>query len=98
MLDLGGIDVFTACNDHVLGPVDDIIEAFWIAKGDISGAVPAIIKDSAGLRCFPPISHGNGWGTHQKLAGLPVSDVIAAQVNDAERDQRQGSAARFELA
>src|SRR3546814_6357025 len=36
ILDLGRIDILAARNDHVLGPIDDIIEAFLVAARDIS--------------------------------------------------------------
>ena len=42
LLDLGGIDVETTGNDHVLLAIDDIDEAIFVFHADIAGAVPAV--------------------------------------------------------
>src|SRR3546814_10049434 len=55
ILDLGRIDILAARNDHVLGPIDDIIEAFLVAARDISRAVPAIFED----RKSPRLTHSH---------------------------------------
>src|SRR3546814_19868943 len=62
ILDLGRIDILAARNDHVLGPIDDIIEAFLVAARDISRAVPDIFDDllcKLGLR--PIAGRDRGW-------------------------------------
>src|SRR5438132_1228374 len=39
-LDLGGIDVLAAGDEHVLQPVADPVEALLVALGDVAGAEP----------------------------------------------------------
>jgi hypothetical protein len=35
-LDLDGIDVLPAADDHVLGAINDVDEAFFVNSGDVS--------------------------------------------------------------
>ena len=42
LLDLAGVHVVAAADDHVLGPVDDEVVAVLVAAGQVSAAEPAV--------------------------------------------------------
>src|SRR3546814_3135573 len=46
LLDLARIDVEAAAQDHVLGPVDDVVEAVGVLAGQVAGAEPAVVDRS----------------------------------------------------
>ncbi len=47
VLDLDAVDVLAAADQHVLGAVDDVAEAFLVQAGEIAGLDPAIDKGLA---------------------------------------------------
>ena len=51
LLDLGGIDVLAAGDDHVLDPVDDIDEAVLVHIAAVAGVQPAVAQGLS--RSFP---------------------------------------------
>src|SRR5919107_544356 len=48
LLDLAGVHVEAAADDHVLGPVDDVVVAVLVTAGQVAGAEPAVPHDLRG--------------------------------------------------
>src|ERR1700726_3771877 len=68
VLDLGGIDVPAAADDHVLDAVDDVDEAVLIHASGIAGMDPAVAQRRRRLLGLVPIAqHGVG-AAHTDLA------------------------------
>ena len=73
LLDLGGVDVEAAGDDHVLGPVDDEEEAVVVEVADVAGVVPAVRRRlGGGLRVLVVAGH------HQRAAHDDLAALAAA--------------------
>ena len=48
LLDLARVHVVAAADDHVLGPVDDVVPAVLVPAGEVAGAEPAVVDGLVG--------------------------------------------------
>src|SRR3546814_303815 len=97
IFDLGRVDILAARDDHVLRPVDDIIEPLLVAPGDVARPIPSIFDDLMGQVRLAPIAGRDGGLTDEEFSWLTVRDIDAVAVDDTELDQREGTAAALEL-
>src|SRR4030095_10760544 len=82
LLDLAGIDVLAATDDHVLDAADDVAVALVVESGEITGVHPA-----AGI---------DGLGGLLGVAPIALHDRIAAGAEFTRRARRDNAAFRVD--
>ena len=93
LLDLGGIDVEPARDDHVLLAVDDIIPAVGIAHPDVAGMMPAEGRNLGGRFGVLVIARHHQRPAHDDLAAFPGGQDVARLIHDLDDRQQIGAAA-----
>ena len=83
ILDLGGVDVLPAGDDHVALARDDIQVAFGIEMTDVARMVPAIAQGPGGRLRRIPIAQHNVRTAYQDFAILARRDVAPVVVDYA---------------
>ena len=94
ILDLLGIEVFAAADDHVLDPAGDAIVAVVVTDGEVAGVQPAVAVDRSGcgLRHFV-ISLHDVVAAGDEFTGDAVGDgQIGRRIDDAAFDAGQFAA------
>src|SRR2546429_3676911 len=84
LLDLSGIDVFAATNDHILDTTDDVDVALFIHSGKVTCMHPASSINGSG-RCLGiiPVTEHDAITTRAKLTWLTKGDdVVASGINN----------------
>ena len=96
-LDLPGIDVLAAADDHVLGPVDQDQVAIFVEVTDVAGVQPAVDEGLRGLLRPVQVATHHVVALDDNLAGLTVGDRAACLVDDPDGlpGQRQAHSPRF---
>jgi hypothetical protein len=94
-LDLGAIDVFTAGDDHVPGPVDQEHITLLIHVAHVTGAVPAVFQNFRGLFGLVPVTLHDVRATRHEFAYLTNRHIPAflADDTDIDTDQRLSAGA-----
>src|SRR5581483_12049366 len=83
VLDLGRIDVLAAGDVHVLPAVDDVVEAFLIDAGRITGVQPAVGERRL-VRLRPvPIARRDVGSLDPEFTKLADIGVAAVRTDDA---------------
>src|SRR3974377_2545487 len=75
ILDLGGVDVLPAGDDHVALARDDIQVAFGIEMADVARMIPAIAQGHGGRLRGIPIAQNNVRPAYQAFAILRRTDI-----------------------
>src|SRR6185312_6003283 len=92
-LDLARIDVFTAANDHVLYPPDDVAIALVVKRGEVAGVHPAFPIDRlAGLFLVLPIALHHRIAARAQLSGFTDADRQPIRADDLDFDMRLDAA------
>jgi len=91
-LDLGGVDVEAAGDDHLLEAVDDREEASLVHGHDVTGAEPAVVEGGGGLLRHTAVAVEHLRTAHEQLAALAQRDlaVEVVGVGDADVDVGEG--------
>ena len=92
-LDLGGIDVLAAGDDHVLDAVVDVEIAVLVEIAGVSSAQPVVLvqRSGGGLRQVPVAGHV-GAGARRDLADFARRQFVAVGIEDRELNAGQGLA------
>ncbi len=94
LLDLGGVHVEAAGDDHVLGAVHDEQVVLPVEVADVAGVEPAEPEGlHGGLRILVVAGHDQGAAGHD-LAALPGAEQAAAVVHDGDLHERRGPPGR----
>src|SRR5579859_600124 len=92
--DLAGINIFAACDDHVLQAVEDVEIAVRILIADISRAKHSVSKrESRVLRIIPVTPHDVG-APYYQFPVLPDFHFLSRFVLDSEVNSRAGPPTR----
>ncbi len=86
LLDLGGIDVHAARDDHVLDAVGDEEEPVFVDVADIAGAVEAVAKHVVAERVAAEVAAQHDGRVDRDLAGLPGRQAVPVLVDDRDLD------------
>ena len=97
-LDLTGVDVLAASDDHVLGPVDENQVAVLVEPPDVTGVQPAVDDGFRGLLGPVEIAPHDVGALDHDLTGLAVGHRVARRVDQPDRLAGQGQAHRSRLA
>src|SRR5258707_1682978 len=95
-LDLGGIDIFAACDDHVLQSVQYIEITVRVLVTDVSGAKETVSERSRCILLIVPISSHYVCPTRDQFSALPSLYLSARFVRDLHVDTGTWSSARHE--
>ncbi len=96
-LDLGGVDILAAADDHVLKTADDGIETVAIPPRHIPGVKPTVADGrGAGLRVLP-IPRTDMGAADQKLPHGVRGQLLVGLVDDAHLAVKDGLAHRAAL-
>src|SRR5579859_492835 len=77
LLDLAGINIFTATDDHVLAAAGDAVVAVGDADGDVAGTQPAVRRQhGCGFRRLVVVALHDAMTADDHLAGLAVRHIV----------------------
>ncbi len=96
---LDAIDIFAAADQHVLGPIEDVAEAFVVEPRDVASTQPAVNKRHGGGVGIAPITLHHVRALDPKFADAADRQFLARVVHDlyvADR-QRRPAARRVPL-
>ena len=98
VFDLAGEDVEPAGDDHVLGPVDDVVEAVLVFAGQVSGVHPAVFEGLGRRVGQVPVPAGQQRARYADLADLTLGYRLAVVTEQRHpREQRRPPAGRQPL-
>ncbi|MNZ73127.1 hypothetical protein D3C78_915290 [compost metagenome] len=97
-LDLGGIDVLAAADDHVLQPVADVDEAILVHVAAVTGMHPAIAQRLGGCFRLLPVAEHDVRPLHHDLAHGAARHLVVVGVDDAYLGAAGGLAGGVHLA
>ena len=88
LLDLSGINVFAAPDDHVLDPADDVDVAVVAHDGEVTGVHPPSIVDRLAGRLFvvPVPAHDKVAAAAELATSSPRYDSSRGRVDDLDLD------------
>ena len=79
-LDLLGVNVDAAADDHVLLPVDDVVVAFVVPAREIARRHPALAETVGRFPGLLPVTAKQVGRTAEQLAHLAVANRVARVV------------------
>src|SRR5262249_1734916 len=92
-LDLSGIDILSAANEHVLDAANDVAKTLAIDHGEIAGMHPACAVDRfRRQRILAPIAAHYRIAARAKFANTPYRNQAAYAVDDFHFNMRMDSA------
>ena len=86
--------VFTAGDDHVLNPVNQVQVAILVEVTHIAGHHPAVHQGGRGLLGLVPVAHHGVLAAYSDLAGFPGRQSADLIVNDLDLNAHRGPADR----
>src|SRR5882762_6994235 len=93
-LDLAGIDVLAARDDHVLHAVQDVQIPFRILITDVAGSKQPVAERAQRLFAIIPVTAHDVGAARNHFAGLPNAHLRSGLVHDAHIDARAWTPAR----
>src|SRR5690349_8592647 len=88
-LDLAGIDVLSAPDNHVLDAADDVAISLRVDRRDVAGVHPSLGIDGLGsLLRVVPIAFHDGIAARAEFAGKPGRQRLAAFTDDLDLAMR----------
>jgi len=95
-LDLAGVDVDPAADEHVLGAAHDVEVAVVVESAQVAGSQPPVDQGLGGLIGVAPVAGHHLLAFHPDFAHFSGRDEVATVVMEFDPDARYRPATRFQ--